>query len=498
MDIYSNIIRANKGTLQWAFLLKSVLSVRISCHRCHLPRPRTARQPIDPLAYCIHRTTPSDHMSPPCTSSATASRLVMADIKQRLIKLGMMDLDEEQLPQAPHPPQPEPTSSASNSKREAPISVSAPASPSATGGNSPLDSPEAIRAKILQALNSPSRADAVVPASGSPGTLKAVFIKSTSDDISSKLSIIEETATSESGIIQKSSILGEEVLSMTMAREDASVTPIGAPSMIADISSISPSSPPTTTMMTGHDVMASPASPPPAIKSPQGVRRLQSWLSYFYSSTTASKATLTVEEGTGKVATIIPASPPNSSDHQQLPSPPSSPETLEESPGAITDPILEEINQMLAKRPTKGILKVPKELASTLDFPPPIQKSAFLRQEEVLRLSQFAERYQSDSLTEESGVGSTYMSIDEDGHCTVHMRRRSGPLRRRRLKFDMERVRYHQTYGRGDYERGGVEYIAKSLTPEVAMMIKRELNEVKREMPIHEESRHYTQFYQLR
>lgn len=153
---------------------------------------------------------------------------------------------------------------------------------------------------------------------------------------------------------------------------------------------------------------------------------------------------------------------------------------------------------MLAKRPTRGILKTPNEPSKTIAFPPPIQKSAFLRQEEVFRLSQFAERYRSDSLTEEPGIGSTYMSIDGDGHCTVHMRRGGGPLRRRRLKFDMERVRYHITYGRGDYERGGVEYIAKSLTPEVAMMIKRELNEVKKEMSIHEESRQYTQFYQLR
>ncbi len=74
----------------------------------------------------------------------------------------------------------------------------------------------------------------------------------------------------------------------------------------------------------------------------------------------------------------------------------------------------------------------------------------------------------------------------------------SGSKRTPRLRFSPQEVTVSETWSRADYERGGVEYVAKSLTYELAMAIKRELNEVKREMVVHDEARHLTQFYALR
>jgi hypothetical protein len=79
-------------------------------------------------------------------------------------------------------------------------------------------------------------------------------------------------------------------------------------------------------------------------------------------------------------------------------------------------------------------------------------------------------------------------------------RRRTGVAisRRRRIQFNLDNNIYGETHNPNDYDRGGVEYIAKSLTFEVALMIKKELNDLKKEMAVHEDSRCYTQFYPLR
>jgi hypothetical protein len=47
-----------------------------------------------------------------------------------------------------------------------------------------------------------------------------------------------------------------------------------------------------------------------------------------------------------------------------------------------------------------------------------------------------------------------------------------------------------------EYERRG-DYIAKCLTPEIAYFIKKELNEIKQDMEVHEASRKNTQFYSV-
>ncbi len=64
----------------------------------------------------------------------------------------------------------------------------------------------------------------------------------------------------------------------------------------------------------------------------------------------------------------------------------------------------------------------------------------------------------------------------------------------RRLRFDNE-VRVCETFHKEDYCRESVEYVAKHLSPAVAVAIKRELNEIKQEMHVHDEARHLTQFY---
>lgn len=65
-----------------------------------------------------------------------------------------------------------------------------------------------------------------------------------------------------------------------------------------------------------------------------------------------------------------------------------------------------------------------------------------------------------------------------------------------RIKFAPLPV-FYNTYSAEDYDRHGIDYIARQLTPTLAMLIKMELNEVKREMMVHEESRGNTQFYPI-
>lgn len=70
----------------------------------------------------------------------------------------------------------------------------------------------------------------------------------------------------------------------------------------------------------------------------------------------------------------------------------------------------------------------------------------------------------------------------------------SPPSPRKRLVF-AERVLEVETYGRHEYNRRAIDYIARALTPAIAMLIKKELNEIKSEMDVHEQSKQHTQFY---
>jgi hypothetical protein len=253
-------------------------------------------------------------------------------------------------------------------------------------------------------MNSPNRADAVVPHSGTVGVNCAVFIKSPT-----------ETVVSQS----------------TPGEIDSCAT---SPSLM-DIDD---------DMGVPREVFCR------ELKSPQGVRKFHSWLSYFYS-------------GHGKTSGY--ASPQCDA--------PASPHSLERAA----------IAAMLKRQPERGILKGTKPVGDLSSVPQPIQKSVFLRQEEVVRLTKFTERFRNRQPGQ---------SIDSLAHPEEFIKER------RKLQFDFSQNSLHEMYTKEEYDRAGVEYVAKKLTPEIANMIKRELNEVKREMFVHEESRHHTQFYVIR
>ena len=132
----------------------------------------------------------------------------------------------------------------------------------------------------------------------------------------------------------------------------------------------------------------------------------------------------------------------------------------------------------------KGILKPAKRLDETIEVPPPIKKSAFLRTEEILRLT--APQTSSEVEEEENEYA---MDIDEDP-----MKQKKG----RRLQWAEQECQVEETWSPCEYIRGGNDYIAKHLNPVIAMAIKRELNELKSEMEVHEESVHHTQFYAVK
>jgi len=64
----------------------------------------------------------------------------------------------------------------------------------------------------------------------------------------------------------------------------------------------------------------------------------------------------------------------------------------------------------------------------------------------------------------------------------------------RSIRFENE-VKVCETFAKDDYSRESVEYVARQLTPALALAIKKELNTIKQEMEVHEESRENTQFY---
>lgn len=68
---------------------------------------------------------------------------------------------------------------------------------------------------------------------------------------------------------------------------------------------------------------------------------------------------------------------------------------------------------------------------------------------------------------------------------------------RHTLRFDNE-VKICETFHKDDYCRESADYVARQLTPSLATAIKRELNEIKQEMEVHEDARHLTQFYVIK
>lgn len=146
-----------------------------------------------------------------------------------------------------------------------------------------------------------------------------------------------------------------------------------------------------------------------------------------------------------------------------------------------TEPIARTVTPMQDPRkdalPLKSILKPPKLMLplfavspeSGSAIPKPINKYEFLQQERERELQT--------------------MEIIQD---EVQFAERP-----RRIAF-LETKIVIETHSKEDYNRSAIDYIARSLTPSLATLIKKELNEVKAEMEVHEHSRHLTQFYQVR
>ena len=71
------------------------------------------------------------------------------------------------------------------------------------------------------------------------------------------------------------------------------------------------------------------------------------------------------------------------------------------------------------------------------------------------------------------------------------------PKKTMKLRFDNE-VAICETFHKDDYSRQSLDYVARQLTPSLALQIKKELNSVKQEMEVHEDARHLTQFYLIK
>lgn len=67
----------------------------------------------------------------------------------------------------------------------------------------------------------------------------------------------------------------------------------------------------------------------------------------------------------------------------------------------------------------------------------------------------------------------------------------------RRIRWNLEGNVMWPTWPASQYNRRCGDYIARHLTPTMATLIKMELNEVKREMPVHENAKAFTQFYPI-
>lgn len=330
----------------------------------------------------------------------------IADLKQRLIKLGMLE-----------------PGSGDHHRLDVILGVQ-------------QDDQELVRQRILEALNRPAshqiKADALVPRSGHPPSINAVFIKGGADvgGNESKIKLMEMEDISVEQRIKKSALIPNqsEMSSITLGLiEDGQMeiemeTETG-PEMEMEMEEEAP-------------------------KSPQGRKFYSSWLAYLYGRSSGS------------------CSP--------VPSPTIDPQ----------DQARAEIAEMLCRRPQKSILKTSKVPGEVLDLPPPVKKSVFLRQEEVQRLTKFTQSLRNGASRRSISI----TAASEEGKVKATSK----------VQFCVDRNEQGETWSRTEYDRAGVEYVAKSLTPEIAMMIKRELNEVKKEMEVHEESQVNTQFYILR
>ena len=153
------------------------------------------------------------------------------------------------------------------------------------------------------------------------------------------------------------------------------------------------------------------------------------------------------------------------SDHQLTESPPLTPLIRDHDMEAVKS--ISIVRQRKSHNGSSGILKKPKEIdwSGLKEIPEPIQRSARLSCKELRRL-------------------------------TPLPRDPSLPPRVSLVTFK-DTVEQLCTFSREEYDRGCCDFVARSLTPAIALAIKRELNEVKQEMPVHPDSASHTQLYKV-
>ena len=140
----------------------------------------------------------------------------------------------------------------------------------------------------------------------------------------------------------------------------------------------------------------------------------------------------------------------------------------------------QEAKQEQRENKKKGILKTPKPidyeaLDRLLKEQLVIERSTTLTPKEIRKLA----------LAQASSAAAQNTNTQE-----------APSIRKRVCRFS-SLVEVGEAHSKEEYDRGAIEYIAKSLTPALALAIKVELNQVKSEMPVHEDSAKFTQFYPL-
>lgn len=131
------------------------------------------------------------------------------------------------------------------------------------------------------------------------------------------------------------------------------------------------------------------------------------------------------------------------------------------------------------ERPKKGILKPAKAISyeALALLPPPIQRSARLSPRELRRLTPLPPPSPPASQSTDSPKQRHHPRVSFVAAATL--------------------TSLHDAHSTDEYNRGACDFAARSLTPQLALLIKKELNEVKAEMEVHEESREHTQFYKI-
>lgn len=176
---------------------------------------------------------------------------------------------------------------------------------------------------------------------------------------------------------------------------------------------------------------------------------------------------------------------------------------------------LEPIPIVTVPKPSIELLKTPAAEASPSNENPPRERKASRLQnwiaclysktsgspknklnDEELAENQFVEKPLKSILKKSSGNVQKSASISgKEAACITSDT--SIPKKKIKLRFDNE-VIVCETFHKDDYSRQSLDYVARQLTPSLALSIKKELNGFKRDMEVHEDARHLTQFYLIK